>query len=53
MTVALQLGQYWAEVALSYGLSALLLAFVTGLSLHEARRTHDKLRELEPSPDER
>ncbi len=51
--MSLELGQYWAEIVLSYGLSALLLAFVTGLSLYEARRTHDKLRELERAPDER
>ena len=51
--MVMALGEYWAEVTLSYALAVLLLGFVTGLSLYQARRTHKKLDELECAPDER
>ena len=53
MTIAVELGQYWVEVALSYVLAVLLLSLVTALSLYESHRTRKKLRELECAPDER
>ncbi|WP_420821357.1 heme exporter protein CcmD [Pseudooceanicola aestuarii] len=42
-----ELGKYAAEVLSAYGLSLLLLAGVTGISLWRARRVRARLDEVE------
>ncbi len=48
----LNLGQYWLEVTLSYGITLILLAALITASWRASRRAEARLRELEETSDD-